>query len=244
MKRVDLNCDLGEGVGNEAAIMPLISSCNIACGGHAGDPVIMAEVITLALKHNVAIGAHPSYPDRKNFGRKTMTLKGDEFIQTIQQQIAALRQLLDKAGATLHHIKAHGALYNDLAVNPDLADRYLDAVDAYKDGAKLFVPYNSVLADKAVKAGFTIWYEAFADRNYTKELTLVPRNRPGALITDPQAVLDHLLRMVIHQEVRTLDNTVSKIQAQTYCLHGDTPNALEILTYLSHSLPEKNVRIN
>ncbi len=242
-KFIDINCDVGEGMGNEAELLPLISSCNIACGGHAGDDETMAQVIQLAKKYDIKPGAHPSYPDTKNFGRSTMEIEPEAFVESIRAQINRLENILDHEGVSLHHIKPHGALYNDLAKNEVLADLFLEVVTPYKKGTILYVPPNSVIAEKAVHHGFHVKYEAFADRSYNEDLSLVSRKLPNAVLNEPQQVLDHLVKMVIENKVMTINGRETNINAQTYCVHGDTPGALRILMYLSKELPKKHIYI-
>lgn len=237
-KNIDINCDLGEGIGNEAEVLALVSSCNIACGGHAGDKATMEWVVTLAKQFKVKIGAHPSYPDTLNFGRVSMRLTPNELVDTIREQIAGLALVCAEQGASLHHVKAHGALYNDAAKGGDLALAFLEAIAPYKKDIYLYVPAGSALAQLASKQGFRIKREAFADRNYNSDLSLVPRNTDNALIVEPQLVLEHLLRMATEGKVLTVSGTCKAIDADTYCIHGDTPNALQILTYLSKHLPK------
>lgn len=240
---IDINCDVGEGIGNEEGILPLISSCNIACGGHAGDLESMTQTVVYAKKYGVRIGAHPSYPDRKNFGRKTLAIDNESLKASIQHQIKELKSILDQEGRQLHHIKAHGALYNDLARNPALADLFLSAIASYKKSVYLYVPPDSVIAEKAIENGFAIQLEAFADRNYNEDLSLVSRKLPNAVIKEPQAVLNHLVGMVIKGKVKTAGGSERTLWADTFCVHGDTPNALRILTYLSKELPKHQIYI-
>lgn len=235
-KNIDLNCDLGEGVGNEPQVLPLVSSCNIACGGHAGDEATMRWVVALAKKYKVKVGAHPSYPDSANFGRVTMELTPSKLIKTVREQINQLVSICAEEGTQLHHIKAHGALYNDIAKGGDLAKVFLEAIVPYKKDVFLYVPVKSVMAQLAIAEGFKIKKEAFADRNYNTDLSLVSRKMEHALIVSPNAVLEHLLRMVNEGKVRTVSGALENIHADTYCIHGDTPNALQILTYLSKEL--------
>ena len=232
---VNINCDLGEGLDNEALIMPLIDSCNIACGGHAGDTATMERVIALARKHQVNIGAHPSYPDRENFGRKSLQLPPEVLKASLIQQMAGFAEALGGDLAALHHIKAHGALYNDLAVDEQLAATYLEALEAYKDHAALYVPFDSVIERMAEKRGFKTLIEAFGDRNYTDNLKLVSRKHPEALITDKKKVLQHILA-ISRGKVKTLEGKQLPIKADTVCIHSDTDNALEILIYLKENL--------
>lgn len=240
---MDINCDVGEGMGNEANIFPFISSCNIACGGHAGDVQSMGEVILLAQKYRVKIGAHPSYPDKANFGREVMDIPADALIQSIREQLDTFFAILKKEGGQLHHIKAHGALYNQTAKDVGAADVYLEAIKEYRGKAIVYAPFGSVVATKAETMDFEVWHEAFADRNYNPDLSLVSRKSNKALIEDPKKVLDHILPMIKEGTVVTMDGKIQKIEAKTLCVHGDTPSALEILMYLSRELPKHQVNL-
>lgn len=240
---IDINCDVGEGVGNEALLFPLISSCNLACGGHAGDIATMNHVIKLALEHGIKIGAHPSYPDKEHFGRKSISLAPEMFTASIRKQVDLLDSLIQDHGARMHHIKAHGALYNDLAKNKDLTKTYLNSIEDYKETLTLYTAYDSVLAREALKMGFKITYEAFGDRNYKEDLTLVSRDHANALITDPKKVFDHLLPMIKQGKVQIPEGELIPIEAHTFCIHGDTLSAYEILMYLSEELPKHHIHL-
>ncbi|SFR47849.1 UPF0271 protein [Robiginitalea myxolifaciens] len=240
---IDINCDLGEGVGNEAQILPLISSCNLACGGHAGSPELLIEILELAKQHGVRAGAHPSYPDRKNFGRRSMSLSKEELTQTIQEQLAVYQLAADRTGTRMHHIKAHGALYNDLAADTQLAEIYLEALEPYKPTSILFAPCGSEFAKFAASHGFTIWEEAFGDRAYNTDGSLVSRKLEGAVLTNPKVVLEQIVRMVRQGLVNTWQNSTYALEPKTICLHGDTPGALEILMYLRRELPLARIAI-
>ncbi|MGB5693811.1 MAG: 5-oxoprolinase subunit PxpA [Flavobacteriaceae bacterium] len=240
---IDINCDVGEGMGNESQLLPLISSCSIACGGHAGDEESMSMSISLAQKHGVRIGAHPSYPDRKNFGRISIKLSPGDLLQSIRGQLSDFRMILDQKQAELHHIKAHGALYNDMIKDSKLAENFIQAIKPFINGVKLYAPGNSALAMAATRHDIAVSYEAFADRNYNKDLSLVSRSEAGALITSPESVLEHVVRMVHRGEVKTLQGQMVNIKANTYCIHGDTSSALQILMYLAEELPRQRISI-
>ncbi len=240
---IDINCDVGEGIGNEAKLLPLISSCNIACGGHAGDEATIKEVIQLAKMHQVKIGAHPSYPDKENFGRVVLNISSERLIESIQQQLTVFTKVLDKEDAHLHHIKSHGALYNKIAQDEALAHVFLDAIEPYKT-IPLYLPYLSKIHGVAIKRGFSFFLEAFADRNYNDDLNLLPRSSAKALITKPEAVLKHILRMVKESSIQTPSGKRMEIKADTFCIHGDTSSAFEILMYLSTELPKHQVNIS
>ncbi len=235
---VDINCDVGEGVDNETQLMPLISSCNISCGAHAGDPETMRNVIRLAKTHGVKIGAHPSYPDRTNFGRSVMEITDGELVKSLKEQLKTFVGILTGEKASMHHVKPHGALYNQIAKDSGLANVFLQAMQDYRL-VPIYVPYGSKIAEEAKKQGFKTIHEAFADRNYTSNLQLVPRTAPNALIEEPKAVLDHVITMVKRKKVRTLDGHDIDIQAETFCVHGDTPSALKILMYIQQQLPKQ-----
>lgn len=238
---IDINCDTGEGIGNEAELLPLVSSCNIACGGHAGDAESMEQVVDLAVRHGVRIGAHPSYPDRAHFGRRSLDLPVAELWQSLQDQVAALEAVLQARGGVLHHIKAHGALYNDLAANPQLGETYLDIFQGYRGRVRVFAPCGSFFASQAREQGFEVWEEAFADRAYRSDGSLASRQMEGAVLTEPEQVWQQLRKMVFFRRADTLDGVEIPICAQTYCLHGDTPRAYEILVYLSRKLREESI---
>ncbi|WP_317167442.1 5-oxoprolinase subunit PxpA [Arenibacter sp. 6A1] len=240
---IDINCDIGEGMENEEILLPLISSCNIACGGHAGDLKTMRRVALLAKQHRVLVGAHPSYPDKERFGRVSMTMGTAELKQSIGTQLEDFCHILKEEGIPLNHIKPHGALYNDLVKDLALVKVFLEILAPYKKGIYLYVPYNSVIAKEALEKGFKIKYEAFADRNYNSDLTLVPRKDPQAVINDPKAVLRHLMAMVKDQAVTTLSGEERTIIAETFCIHGDSERVSEILTYLSVELPKNLIYI-
>lgn len=243
MKIIDINCDVGEGIGNEEDLFPIISSCNIACGGHAGDVGTMASIVQLAKEHRVKIGAHPSYPDRENFGRVSIPMATMELQKSIGHQMDTFMEVLRTCHGNLHHIKPHGALYNDVAKDEVLAQCLLNAIQPYKDASFLYVPYNSVIAKLAGEQGFKIKWEAFGDRNYNEDLSLVSRMYPNAMIEEPEAVMNHISFMVRESHVMTVTNEKVKILADTFCIHGDTASALEILMYLSERLPLQNIAI-
>ncbi|MBA4744042.1 MAG: 5-oxoprolinase subunit PxpA [Muricauda sp.] len=241
--QIDINCDVGEGVGNEADIFPYISSCNIACGGHAGNQETMLKVASLAKEHHLKVGSHPSYPDKANFGREVMDISNQDLIQSIRKQLAAFDEVLEQEQITLHHIKAHGALYNQTAKDKNLAKIYLEAIIDYREKAILYVPFGSVMAKMAMEKGFKVWFEAFADRNYNSDLSLVPRKQENALIEEPEAVLHHILPIIKKGRVLSVDGESKEIQANTLCIHGDTVSALKILMYLSTALAKNQVQI-
>ena len=233
MMRYKINCDVGEGVGNESELMPFIQYCNIACGGHTGDSNSMNEIVEIAIQNNVLIGAHPSYPDRDNFGRKTVQISSEELVGTIQSQIENLLSIVKSSGTSLFHIKPHGALYNDIAKNELLALTFLEAIKPYKFDLKLFVPYKSVIEEKAIENGFSIIYEVFADRNYNDDLSLVSRNQKNSMIVDSVDVIQHVSKIIESGKVTTITNKKVTIKANTFCVHSDTDNAVLLVKELN-----------
>ena len=229
---IDINCDLGEGFNNEHIIMPLISSCNISCGAHAGSLEIMDKVIQLALKHKVKIGAHPSFPDRDNFGRNVLDISNSDLQKSLEDQLTIFKDRALLQNATIHHVKPHGALYNLIAINSEKASVVIAAIQHVFESVKLYVPYQSRIEEIAIQSGLEIVYEAFADRRYNEDLSLVSRTFSNALIKDKQEVLKQVQKIANKQLVTTVNFHEKKIKASTFCVHGDTKNAIEILEYL------------
>lgn len=241
--KIDINCDVGEGVLNEHLIMPYISSCNIASGGHFGDKTSIDKTIKLAIKNNIKIGAHPSYPDKENFGRKLMQISDDDLRDSICNQLDLFLERLSKVDVKLHHIKPHGALYNAIAINERLAIKFIEITKEYLNDVFLYVPYNSVIEEVALKMNIKIKYEAFADRNYNDSLTLVSRNLKNALLIDKNDVFNHVLNMVKYQKVKTISGLEKTIKVNTFCVHSDTKNAFEIVKYLYQNLEKSGFSI-
>lgn len=206
-----VNCDLGEGIGNDAALMPYIDEANIACGFHAGDAFTMRETVALCIRHGVKMGAHPSYLDRENFGRKEIELSPEEIYLLVKKQIEILNQIVKTTGGTLNHVKPHGALYNTSAKNAEVARAIAKAVKDVNGDLILFGLKGSLSIEVAQTMGLKTADEAFADRRYESDGSLTPRSQPGACFTEIQDVLDQ----------------VEKIKADTWCIHGDGPYALE-----------------
>ncbi len=238
---VDINCDVGEGVGNEAQLLPFISSCNIACGGHAGDVETIDEVLELAKKHKVYVGAHPSFPDRENFGRKVMEISSRELKVSLEEQILLLKERTEDHGLKLHHIKAHGALYNLTATDRSMAELVVEVVLKCCPDTFLYVPYQSEISEVAKEKGLQIKYEAFADRNYNDDLTLVSRSNNLALIHKKEEVFSHVLNMLKNEKVKTISGKELSIETDTFCIHGDSENAEDLVKYLFDEF--KNLQI-
>lgn len=239
---IDLNADVGEGVNNEAQLMPFLSSCNIACGGHAGDLTTMTTVVQLAKKHQVKIGAHPSFPDKENFGRLQMDISSADLMVSLKTQVDSLLKVVDTQNCSLHHIKPHGALYNLANTDKAYAEVIIDLMNHYKS-RKLYAPYGSLVAKMAQEANITVVYEAFADRNYNDDLTLVSRSKPNALIEDTGQMSAHVINMILHQYVTTVNGTKKHIKGDTICMHGDHPQAQNQLQFLTEQLTKKGIQI-
>ena len=233
---IDINCDVGEGLDNEHLIMPYISSCNISCGAHAGSTDIIDKVLKLAVNNNVKIGAHPSFPDKENFGRKVLDISNESLKQSIINQLLLFKERAVLQKATIHHVKPHGALYNLIAINEEIALVVIVAIKTVFNDVKIYVPYQSKIGKVALENGLEIIYEAFADRNYNDDLTLVSRSLPYAVISDKEKVLLHMNRMIETSKVKTVQDNLQEIKANTFCLHGDHKNTIDILKFLHQHL--------
>ena len=237
---LDINCDVGEGLKNESELFPLISSCNIACGGHAGDEQSMRDVVLLAKKHNLNIGAHPSYPDKKNFGRKKIKISIKELKESIESQIITLVNVLGKEKLKMNHIKAHGALYNFSSHDKETAIVIIDLVK--KLNVKLYVPYNSLIFKLAKDEGINTMIELFLDRNYNTDYSLVSRSNKKAMITNPKDMLDHV-ENILNNKIVTINNFNIDVKFDTLCVHGDNPGAIKMLQSLNQQLKSKKISI-
>ncbi|WP_298238115.1 5-oxoprolinase subunit PxpA [uncultured Algibacter sp.] len=240
---IDINVDVGEGIGNESLIMPLISSCNIACGGHAGDAEIMRTVVKLAKQHRVKVGAHPSFPDKENFGREKLDMSCAALFKSIKGQINSLLHVLQEEHGRLHHIKPHGALYNLAAVDEKVANVIVEVMKSMVLPIKLYVPYKSIIEELAIENNIPIVYEAFADRNYNADLTLVSRKEANALIYTEEDVFNHIFSIISKNQVKTITGKFTKIKAQTFCIHGDNKNAVNLIRSLESRLQTKGILI-
>lgn len=223
---VDLNCDMGEGMLHEKLIMPLISSANIACGEHAGDESTMSKTIALARKYNVAVGAHPSYPDRLHFGRVSIPMGEEEIYACVYKQISKINEIASDMGVKLHHVKPHGALYNDAAINPVIAAAITRAIEDFDSSLIIYGLANSVSKQEAEKRGMLFYNEVFADRTYTEKGLLTPRSSPNALIEKEEEAVSQVLHMLQYQSVISNSGNSIPFIADTICLHGDGPHAV------------------
>jgi UPF0271 protein len=236
---IDLNCDMGEGMETDAAIFPFISSANISCGYHAGDADTMRRTVELALRHHVAIGAHPSYPDRANFGRVDMLGKGlslDEVVGLIVDQLIILQAICDEFGARLHHVKPHGALYNRAARDASVSALICRAIREFDPSLQLYGLSGSEMRTATERHGLVFVNEVFADRTYQADGSLTPRTEPGALIEDAAQSMAQVLKMVEEGRVIASGGEEVFIQADTICLHGDGSHAVEFAKMIYEGL--------
>jgi UPF0271 protein len=246
--RIDLNSDLGESfgpwpMGQDAALMASISSANVACGFHAGDPGAMRETVALAKAHGVAIGAHPGFPDLVGFGRREMKATPQEVEDFVVYQVAALAGIAATQGVALQHVKAHGALYNMACRDRALAAAIARAVAMVDPGLILFGLPGSELLRAGTAAGLPVAAEVFADRAYEGDGSLASRSKPGSVIHDPGAVVARAVRMVRDRVVIALDSSVIQLEARTICLHGDTPGAADLARAVRAGLQAAGVKI-
>jgi UPF0271 protein len=228
--KLDLNCDLGEGepLSRTRALMRCITSANVACGGHAGNLETMAACARLAQQFGVRLGAHPGPWGRGDMGRGPVALSADEFELLLLQQVGALERVARRHGAPLHHIKLHGALYHASETSPELARRYLRTTERWWPRAILYVRAGGRVARLGHQRGARIWEEAFADRAYANDGTLVPRGEAGALFTDARGVADRVRRLIERGELEAISGDHLRLRAQTICVHADTPHAAQL----------------
>ncbi|MGC6386139.1 5-oxoprolinase subunit PxpA [Ewingella sp. S1.OA.A_B6] len=241
---VDLNADLGEGCANDEALLQLISSANIACGFHAGDVQTMRQSVRWALKYGVAIGAHPSFPDRENFGRTAMQLPPETVFAQVVYQLGALAALCHAEGGEMVHVKPHGMLYNQAAADPLLADAIARAVCSVNPTLRLVGLAGSELIRAGDRLGLATRQEVFADRRYQSDGTLVPRSQPDALIESDELALRQTLMMVQLQTVISRDKINVPVQADTVCLHGDGEHALDFARRLRDAFREQDILVS
>jgi UPF0271 protein len=242
-RTIDLNADLGEGAAHDAELMPLITSVNIACGGHAGDQDTISRTLELAVRHGVAVGAHPGYEDRPGFGRQELTLPPGEVRGLVLRQVERLRRAAEGMGARVTHVKPHGALYNQAARGGGIAAELIDAVLSLDLALPLVVLSGSRLAHQARNAGLRVIEEAFVDRAYQPDGTLTPRQRADALIDSDKAAVRQALALVLRGQVTTPTGRIVYVRADTICLHGDGPHAVAFAQRLRYALEARRVRI-
>jgi UPF0271 protein len=245
---IDLNADCGEGygrwtLGDDAALLPLVSSANLACGFHAGDPETLRDGVALCRQHRVAIGAQPSLPDRQGFGRREMKVSPDEVHAMVLYQVGAVAAFCRAAEAPLHHVKPHGALYNMAARDAALADAVANAVRDFDRKLLLYALAGSELAHAGERAGLRVAAEAFVDRRYRGDGTLVPRGEAGAVIRSADAAIAQALSIVERGVVSAIDGSEVAVRADTLCLHGDHPGAAEFAAMLRAAFDERGIAV-
>jgi UPF0271 protein len=248
MKSIDLNCDMGESfgawrMGADAEVMPLITSANIACGFHAGDPATIRRTVQLAVQHGVAIGAHPSLPDLQGFGRRAMRITPQEMYDLVVYQAGAVEAFARAAGARLHHVKCHGALYNMAATDAALSEAMARAVKDLGGGVMLYALSNSTMMSVARQAGVRVAGEVFADRGYAEDGTLAPRDAPGGMIENAAQAVAQALGMIEQGFVQSLSGRRVPVAPDTLCLHGDQPGAVAFARALREAFRDKDIEI-
>ncbi|WP_223670845.1 5-oxoprolinase subunit PxpA [Kangiella shandongensis] len=245
---IDINCDLGESTEPEqwerdALLMPYISSCNIACGGHAGNKRSIEVSVRNAFSHSLAIGAHPSYPDKVNFGRRSIAIDNKSLRQTISEQISQVLEACESQRTSLRHVKPHGALYNDAAKDLELSTLVAEEIAQISPDIKLMGLAESAMYEAAQKVGIDFIHEGFMDRNYQTDKTLIPRTQQYALHNSLEDSLNQALNFALSKPISTPDNVELKIIVDSICLHGDNPNALSIAKQLYERLQEHEFRV-
>jgi len=243
MHTIDLNCDMGEGARNDAAIMPFISSANIACGYHAGDEATMQKTVQLALQHTVAIGAHPGFADKENFGRVELALPLQQVYDLVAEQIYILQKVAHGFGTVLHHVKPHGALYNMAAKEKAMAEAIAKAVKDVDKDLMLYGLYNSFLISAAGELGLKTACEVFADRRYHSNGKLVSRQRKDGVIAYEFEAVGQALNMVLQNSVVSVEGVKIVMHPQTLCLHGDEPQAAAFAKKIHEVLIDHNITI-
>lgn len=239
---IDLNADVGEGM-DDAALLPFLSSANVACGFHAGDPSTMDDTVALALALGVCVGAHPGYPDRESFGRGKMEMPADAIEKLVLYQVAALDGFVRSRGGALTHVKPHGALYHSAAEFPDVARAVAEAVRRFRTSLILVGPGGSLLLEAGRDAGLPVAAEGFADRRYQRDGTLVARGEPDALLTDPEEAAEQAVTLGRDGFVRARGGSRVTVHADTICLHGDTPGVASIARRIHERFREEGIGI-
>ncbi|ULQ55602.1 5-oxoprolinase subunit PxpA [Flavihumibacter rivuli] len=240
---IDINCDMGEGTGNDAILMPLISSANIACGFHAGDPETMRHTVQLAKKYHVAIGAHPSFFDREHFGRRKMDIAPEKIYALVIYQVGALATICKAEGARLRHVKPHGALYNQSASDPGIARAIASAVRDCDRDLVLFGLAGSKLVEAGRAMGLTVAEEAFADRSYSRDGSLTPRTQANALINSSKKATAQVLDIIREGKVMATDGSTVSLHADTICIHGDGQHAVDFARAIQETLRTHSITI-
>lgn len=243
MKTVDLNADLAEGCGIDEALMQRITSANVCCGAHAGGALEIRNALVWAKQYGVRVGAHPSFPDRENFGRTAMSMPSEDLRAHLLYQLGAVQALCAAAGVEMAYVKPHGALYNQAAADAELAALIADTVRAFNPKLKLMALSGSLLLKAGEAAGLGVISEVFADRRYMPDGSLVSRSRPNAQVDSDDEAVAQVLRMVQQGEVQSVDGTVVNVRADSICLHGDGEHALEFAERIRAALHEAGVAV-
>lgn len=245
---IDLNADLGESfgvysIGQDQDVLRLVTSANVACGRHAGDPRTMDATVRSSREVGVAVGAHPGFPDLQGFGRRLIEMSPDDVQLDVLYQIGALHGFCARHGVGLEHVKAHGALYNVALVNPDTAKAIASAVASYNSELLFVAPFGSALASAGRESGLRIAYEGFADRAYNADGTLVSRRLPGAVISDAVRAADRAVQMVTEGSVDAITGDRITLRVNTVCVHGDNPDAVKILREVRSAFEKNGIRV-
>ena len=240
---VDINADLGEGAGHDEELLQLVTSANIACGLHAGSATMMHATLVAAKERGVAVGAHPGFDDRGNFGRREMSMSWDDLVALVAYQLGAFAAAAKSLGLRAQHVKPHGALYNMAAREEEIADAVIEAVHRLDRELIVFAPAASALSRAAEARELQVAREVFADRNYMRDGSLVPRDHPQALLHDPEQAANRVFRMLRDDKVEAIDGTDVSVHADTICVHGDTPGAVSFARELRLALHQVGVNV-
>ncbi|WP_085506125.1 LamB/YcsF family protein [Thalassobacillus devorans] len=247
-KTIDLNCDMGESfgvykLGYDDEVIPLISSVNIACGFHGGDPNIMDHTVAMAKKYGVGVGAHPGFQDLIGFGRRNIDVERMDLMNVIIYQIGAINAFCEKHEVSLRHVKPHGNMNNMADTDEEMATNIVDAILEINEDLPLMVKPNSQLHKVAEAKGLPFVLEIFADREYNNDISLVSRKNKDAVIHDPDKVADRVLKMVTEGKVTTITGDEIQVEGESICVHGDTPTALEMIKRIKHKLESRDINI-
>ena len=247
IRRIDLNCDMGELIdgrhNNDQEFMPYISSCNVSCGFHSGDSYTIQRSIMSAIQHGVKVGAHPSYNDKENFGRKSLDVPLNVLSAEIRYQVSAIKSMTESLGGRLHHTKAHGALYNLMNSNVDLAHHYIQVIKSIDPQLIIYAMDKSCIIDVCREYKMNYKCEVFIDRNYSNEKTLVPRSQHNALIESEKEIYTRIDN-IINYKLKDINQISHQISVDTICIHSDTPNALAIAKKTNAYLKSKSIEIS
>ena len=248
MNSIDLNCDLGESfgaytIGSDEKVIPFITSANVACGWHAGDPLVMRKTVALCRKYGVSVGAHPGLPDLMGFGRRVMAVSPEEAKAYIQYQVGALQAFCRAAGVRLSHVKLHGAIYNMAAKDEALANAVVEALAELDARLILLGLSGSEMLKAAERVGLNWKSEVFADRGYRRDGTLVPRREPGAMIENEDEAIARVVRMVMKGVVASVDGVDVPVRADSVCVHGDGEKALQFVAKMRAELPKAGIEV-